>query len=210
MRYEKKIPIIILLLIGFSSFLFGLSDKVFADNHNVPPISASTELPTYGNGDTIITTGKISEYDSSSQSPLTFVVKSPKNNLVTYGQLVPNSDGSFEFSFTARGPLWMYNGDYVIAFKFGSISGETKFTYTGGNLDFTSVICASNEELVNGVCVLKEPEPTQELELQPDSKSITIPAPFVDESKDPRHYIDRYNNESSYKKWFDDNYPEYN
>jgi cytochrome c peroxidase len=36
-----------------------------------------------------------------------------------------------------------------------------------------------------------------------------IPAPFVDESKDPQSYVDRYNNEPSYKKWFDDNYSEY-
>ena len=34
-------------------------------------------------------------------------------------------------------------------------------------------------------------------------------ADFVDETKDPQYYIDRYNNESSYKKWFHDNYPQY-
>ena len=34
-------------------------------------------------------------------------------------------------------------------------------------------------------------------------------APFVDESKDPQSYVDRYNNEPSYKEWFDENYPEY-
>jgi len=34
-------------------------------------------------------------------------------------------------------------------------------------------------------------------------------APFVDESKDPQSYVDRYNNEPSYKTWFDDNFPEY-
>ena len=31
---------------------------------------------------------------------------------------------------------------------------------------------------------------------------------FVDTTKDPWSYIDRYNNESSYKEWFDENYPE--
>ena len=41
-------------------------------------------------------------------------------------------------------------------------------------------------------------------------KSITTKiAPFVDPDKDPQDYVDRYNNESSYKKWFDSNYPEY-
>ncbi|KFM16652.1 MG2 domain protein [Marine Group I thaumarchaeote SCGC RSA3] len=45
-----------------------------------------------------------------------------------------------------------------------------------------------------------EPEPEPELE---------IPAPFVDQTKDPQYYVDRYNNEPAYKDWFDDNYPEY-
>jgi hypothetical protein len=34
-------------------------------------------------------------------------------------------------------------------------------------------------------------------------------ATFVDQSKDPQHYIDRYFNESKYKQWFDKNYPQY-
>ena len=44
-----------------------------------------------------------------------------------------------------------------------------------------------------------EPEPTQELGI----------ASFVDPTKDPQSYVDRYNNEPTYKKWFDENYPEY-
>ena len=34
-------------------------------------------------------------------------------------------------------------------------------------------------------------------------------ASFVDQTKDPQHYIDRYNNEPAYKQWFDDNYSQY-
>ena len=34
-------------------------------------------------------------------------------------------------------------------------------------------------------------------------------APFVDKTKDPQYYVDRYNKEPSYKKWFDDNFPQY-
>ncbi|HEY7368118.1 MAG TPA: CFI-box-CTERM domain-containing protein [Nitrosopumilaceae archaeon] len=33
--------------------------------------------------------------------------------------------------------------------------------------------------------------------------------PFVDPKKDPQYYIDRYNNEPSYKSWFDENFPDY-
>ena len=33
--------------------------------------------------------------------------------------------------------------------------------------------------------------------------------PFVDPTQDPQYYIDRYNNEASYKAWFDSNFPDY-
>jgi uncharacterized protein YjbI with pentapeptide repeats len=40
------------------------------------------------------------------------------------------------------------------------------------------------------------------------STSLGI-ASFVDQTKDPQNYVDRYNNEPEYKKWFDTNYPQY-
>jgi len=45
-----------------------------------------------------------------------------------------------------------------------------------------------------------------------DSKETETAKPtldFVDTKKDPQYYIDRYNKEPSYKKWFDKNYPDY-
>jgi len=53
----------------------------------------------------------------------------------------------------------------------------------------------------------KEPEPEPE-QTTSEPKELGI-ASFVDESKDPQSYVDRYNNEASYKKWFDNNYSEY-
>jgi len=46
-----------------------------------------------------------------------------------------------------------------------------------------------------------EPQPTEPKELGLAS--------FVDETKDPQSYVDRYNSEASYKKWFDDNFADY-
>jgi len=56
----------------------------------------------------------------------------------------------------------------------------------------------------------KEPEPIKE----PESTTTTEPkdlgiASFVDKTKDPQSYVDRYNNEATYKEWFDDNFTEY-
>jgi hypothetical protein len=62
------------------------------------------------------------------------------------------------------------------------------------------IVCPQGMEPVNGKCpdkpVVEEP------------KELGI-ASFVDESKDPQSYVDRYNNEASYKKWFDENFAEY-
>ena len=57
----------------------------------------------------------------------------------------------------------------------------------------------------------KEPEPPQtNIEPEPPTKPKELEiASFVDETKDPQSYVDRYNNEATYKKWFDDNFTEY-
>jgi len=53
---------------------------------------------------------------------------------------------------------------------------------------------------------VKEPEPT-EPEPITEPKDLGL-ASFVEKTKDPQSYVDRYNAEASYKKWFDDNYPD--
>ena len=58
--------------------------------------------------------------------------------------------------------------------------------------------------------VEETPEPVEEtpepVEETPEPLGI---ASFVDPNQDPQSYVDRYNNEPTYKEWFDDNYPEY-
>jgi len=49
-------------------------------------------------------------------------------------------------------------------------------------------------------------EPVVEPKVEP-TKSIV--ASFVDQTKDPQSYVDRYNNEPTYKEWFDENYSQY-
>ncbi|MCV0400216.1 MAG: putative Ig domain-containing protein [Nitrosarchaeum sp.] len=53
-----------------------------------------------------------------------------------------------------------------------------------------------------------EPAPQPEPEPMDEPKELGI-ASFVDPTRDPQSYVDRYNNEASYKEWFDKNYPEY-
>ena len=183
------------------AFVLLIPIPIFAASHT---ISASTELSTYENGDNVIITGNINNYDSSSGEFLTYFIRSPINELVTIGQVTPSSDGSFQYSFTASGPYWSSSGNYVAESHFGEISSETIIVYTIGSAPepapeptSTSTSTSTPEPPLHG-----DPEP------EPESKELGI-ASFVDKTKDPQHYVDRYNNELSYKKWFDENYPQY-
>ncbi len=54
----------------------------------------------------------------------------------------------------------------------------------------------------------KQPEPKPEPEqTTSEPKELGI-ALFVDKTKDPQSYVDRYNNEITYKEWFDKSYPD--
>ena len=49
-------------------------------------------------------------------------------------------------------------------------------------------------------------EPKVEPKVEPIKSTV---ASFVDVVKNPQSYVDRYNNEPTYKKWFDENYSQY-
>jgi len=190
-------PVIIILI----AFVLLIPIPVLAASHT---ISASAQQSTYENGDNVVITGNISNYDSSSGVDVTFLIISPINELVTIGTVTPSSDGSFQYSFTASGPYWSSSGNYIAESHFGEISTETIIVFTSGTAPepeptstSTSTSTSTPEPSLHG-----DPEP------EPESKELGI-ASFVDKTKDPQHYVDRYNNEPSYKKWFDDNFPQY-
>ena len=66
----------------------------------------------------------------------------------------------------------------------------------------------SLDTAINFLGIIPIPEPTPEPTPEPELKELGI-ASFVDKSKDPQSYIDRYNSEPEYKKWFHENYPQY-
>jgi len=148
-------------LLSISILSYGVNSSVFADSHNLLPVNTSSNIDIVANGANIVISGSLKDYDPLSQSAgaVTYVVKSPENNLVTVGQLIPNSDGTFEFSFIAGGILWKLNGDYVVETKYGGNTSKLTLDYVGGELAVNPVTCTSNQQLVNGVCIDKEPEP---------------------------------------------------
>jgi len=101
----------------------------------------------------------------------------PGNSIVTIQQVPVNSDGTYSFSVVAGG-TWKTAGEYTIFVNYGAQKAEGTFEFTGGEgytpppppppdttvpppPDTTPPPppeCGPDEELVNGVCMDKEPE----------------------------------------------------
>ena len=76
-------------LLSVSILSYGISGSAFAATDPNPALTVSSDLDTYSNGSTISISGTIKDYDSG--KGLTFIVTSPDNNIVTIGQITPNS-----------------------------------------------------------------------------------------------------------------------
>ncbi len=160
-------------LLSISILSYGVNGSVFADEHNIPALSIFTDSDVIANGGIVTISGNIKNYDSSSLTAgdITYLVKSPDNNIVRIGQIHPNSNGSYEFTFTAGGNLWKLNGDYTTQVRYGADTSEITINYVGGE----QVISTTEPEPT-------EPEPT---EPEPTEPEPTEPEPTEPEPTEP-------------------------
>src|SRR3972149_3458426 len=109
------------------------------------------------------------------------------NNFPTGASIDPKS-GAFSWTPTESQGPGSYTFDIVV--KAGKAEDRETLTIT-----------------VNEVADIPkvEPKPTPQPEPEPESN---VPD-FVDPKKGAQYYLDRYNNEKSYKDWFDSNFPDY-
>ena len=79
-----------------------------------------------------------------------------------------------------------------------------------GALEDRESIRISVTEKSESVTQPTKTEPDKTKEPEPETKEPTDLglAAFVDETKDPQYYVDRYNSEAKYKDWFDKTYPD--
>ena len=83
--------------------------------------------------------------------------------------------------------------------------------------NFDIIVNANNQEDRENISIIVKKaydEPVIEPKVEPKIEPVIEPiksttASFVDATKDPQSYVDRYNNESTYKEWFDENYSQY-
>ena len=116
-------------------------------------------------------------------------------------------DGSFEILFDL--PVEPVVGTYDISISNNSGVIDNITIKVTDKTPFGSKSKTVEETLLVDTPVIETPitpEPIPDPVPEPEPLGI---ASFVDTSKDPQYYIDRYNNEPTYKEWFDENYPQY-
>jgi hypothetical protein len=137
------------------------------------------------------------------------------------------TDDLFIDRYDGRDPVYSLENAPVDA----TIDGKTgKFIWTPsksyGNYEdviynFDIIVKADNQEDRENISITvkkayDEPviQPKVEPVIQPKVEPVIQPtkstvASFVDATKDPQSYVNRYNDESAYKEWFDENYSQY-
>ncbi|QLH02687.1 hypothetical protein C5F47_03515 [Nitrosopumilus cobalaminigenes] len=167
----------------------------------------TTDKSLYHSGDQLTISGTVS-YDSDVPFVTIQIFTPGKSNFADFNTIPANPDGSFSATFNVGGPTWTSDGIYPI-----------KITYDG-NLEKSIEYQEFLESSPPAPKTESTPEPTPEItsESTPDvsddpepvstfsTLKLSIPNfPALDKS--PQYYIDRYNDESSYKSWFDSQFP---
>ena len=77
-------------LLSISILSYGISGAAFATSDPNPALPVSTDIDIASNGASVTISGTVSDYDSSAGKGLTFIVKSPDNNIwVSNSQFEP-------------------------------------------------------------------------------------------------------------------------
>ncbi len=169
----------------------------------------SVDKSNYEYGDTVTLSGSVSPVEEG-QLVSVQILNPPQSDLVQIDTFSPNSDGSFSRSYKAEGSKWNIDGAYILKLFYNGEKLQTSFEF------ITNPAPQPESE------PLPQPEPEivqpQEPETQSQSNSIQVTKVMKHEpkthipgfpslSKSPQYYFDRYNNESSYKEWFDSQFP---
>jgi hypothetical protein len=162
----------------------------------------STDKSLYHKSDKLTISGNIS-YDPGVPFVTIQIFTPGKSNFADFNTVPVNSDGSFSTTFHVGGPTWTADGIYPIKVTYaGSLEESVEYK------KFSEITTPSNPEPPISVHPKSEPESVTVLDSASNFTTLKFKVPnFPSLDKPPQYYIDRYNNESSYKTWFDSQFP---
>ena len=162
------------LLLMISIVSFGM--PTFANAQSTEfPLTVSTDYPGYAENGEIIISGQVKESSLSEYpTPVTLMVVSPDDNIVTIKQLTLDSNNEFTTTIVAGGPLWKAGGDYTVKANYGAQKAETTFNYAGGSGSTAppppppEPTPVPEPVIEEPVPVIEEPEPIAIVEPEPE------------------------------------------
>jgi hypothetical protein len=139
---------------------------------DVVEITMSINNDSYENGDKVIVTGQIQNYDFNSMKgkDIFYSVISPENIVLSSGQIGPNSDGSFYFTTFAMDNLWKTDGNYIFSVNLSSLKQTVDISYD--NAEFEPLTFESELETTTTVPII--PDTTTTVPIIPDT-TTTVP-----------------------------------
>ena len=161
----------------------------------------------YTKGDKILFSGTV---DEESKGLVTIVVRDSNNEFVLLTQAFIQPDDTFERDLVTNERFEDHGIHNATAFVIDLAKGKTvSFDFSqDGTLPVPSITPKQVKTTTEKEPVVVEGNSITQTNSEPSVNEKPEIADFVDPTKDPQHYLDRYYNEPSYKKWFDRNYPE--
>ena len=188
-----------------------------------------TNKSLFHKGDQLIVSGSVS-YDVQVPFVTVQIFNPAKTTFADFNTVAVNSDGSFSVKFTVGGPLWPSDGVYPIKVAYNGKSLEKTIKYqesaepepkSTSKADPTPKSTPAPKQKADPKPTPKadpKPKPTPDPKPKPPTDPKPTPEPefetlkfvvpnFPALDKSPQYYIDRYNDEPSYKSWFDSQFP---
>ena len=156
--------------------------------------------------DQIIFSGTVEE---GSSGLVTIVIRDLNDKFILLTQAIINHDDTFEKSIVIKDRFTEFGIYSANGFILNMTKGiSTEFTVASDKTPIKNVKDIINDDDQQKARKVESPENTPTGNLEPiETVSKLNYADFVDSSKNPSHYIDRYYSEPTYKSWFDRNYP---
>jgi len=158
-------------------------------------------------GDQISFSGTV---DEESKGLVTIVIRDSNGEFILLTQAFAQPDNTFQRSLDTDKKFEDHGIHNATAFILDLAKGKTtSFDFSqDGTLPVPSITAMIAKSETQNEPITDENNSTSQTNSEPNLKNDkSILANFVDPSKDPQHYLDRYYNELAYKEWFDNYYP---
>lgn len=168
--------------------------------------SLQTNNESFYKGDEIEFSGTV---ENGSTGLVTIVIRDLNDEFVLLTQAIIDDDNSFERKIKIENKF-TENGNYnAIGFILSMTNGAMiNFDVSLNEIPITEDY--KTDEIINQEITSSNPIFVEEYTKTAEPIEIvsnTYNVDFVDPSKDPYHYVERYYSEPAYKSWFDRNYP---